>query len=119
MQRRPIQRQITVAVVTHINVLIVWITAIVPCKPSTIFNVGSPAALDRHSAVANASPVGVDAILHAELVIDRELMLVSPIPQNWAMDQFRQLPRRNLIPIAKVGMRAMMRQQNQSALVGV
>src|ERR1700676_5037360 len=99
MQRRPIQRQITVAVVTHINVLIIWITAIVPGQPSTIFNFGSLAALDRHAAMANASTVGVDTILNAKLVIDRELMLVSPIPQNWAMNQFRQLPRRNLIPI--------------------
>src|ERR1700688_681193 len=119
MQPRPIQRQITVAVVTHINVLIVWITAIVPCKPPTIFNVGSPAALDGHSPMANASPVGVDAILNAELVINRQLMLVAPIPQNWPMNQFRQLPGRNLIPIAKTGMRAVMRQQNQSALVAV
>src|ERR1019366_7487613 len=70
-----------------------------------------------HAAVAHTSPVGLDAVLDAERLIDRQLVLVVPKPNSRPMNQLRQLPRRNLIPTPKRGVRPVMRQQNQSAFV--
>src|ERR1017187_288891 len=92
---------------------------IIPSEPSTIQNVRSRASLDGHAAVAHTSPVGLDAVLDAELLIDREPVLVAPKPNNRPVNQLRQLLRWNLIPTLKSGVRPVMRQQNQSAFVSV
>jgi len=56
-----------------------WITPVIPGEPSTIRNVRTRAALDGHTAVAYTSPVRFDALLDAELLINRQSVLV---PQN-------------------------------------
>src|SRR5450755_3117068 len=94
-------------------------TPVIPSDPSTIQNVRSRAAFDGHAAMAHTSPVRLDAVLDAELLIDRQLVLVAPKPNNRPVNQLRQLPRRNLIPTPKRGVRPVMRQQNQSAFVSV
>src|SRR6202521_4562127 len=76
-----------------------------------------PHRADGHAAVADTSPVRLDALLDAELLINRKPVLVAPKPNNRPMNQLRQLRRRNLIPTLKGGVRPVMRQQNQSAFV--
>src|ERR1035437_10009924 len=115
----PLHDKVCVPVVANIKFLIAGITPIIPSEPSTIQNVRSRASLDGHAAVAHTSPVGLDAVLDAELLIDRQLVLVVPKPNSRPMNQLRQLPRRNLIPTPKRGVRPVMRQQNQSAFVSV
>ena len=95
------------------------VAAIVIGEPAAVVNVWSVAALDGHSAVADAASVGLDALVDAELVVDGELVLVAPEPKNGAMNNFRQLPRGNLIPGFKARVRSVMREQNQSALVAL
>src|ERR1019366_8059876 len=111
--------QVGVPVVANIHVLVTGIAPVIPREPSTIQNIRSRAALDGHTAMADASPVRLDALLDAELLINREPVLVAPKPNNRPVNQRRQLLRRQLIPISKRGVRSVMRQQNQSACVSV
>src|ERR1019366_9432219 len=103
----------------NIKLLVAGITPVIPSEAFTIRNVRSVAALDGHAAVTHTSPVRLDALLDAELLIDRQLVLVAPKPDHRPVNQLRQLLRRNLIPTPKRGVRPVMRQQNQSAFVSV
>ena len=44
---------------------------------------------------------------------------MSPEPDHRAMNDLRQLPRRNLVPLAEGGMAAVMRQHDQPAIVAI
>ena len=48
-----------------------------------------PYDVNGHAAVAHTSPVGLDAVLDAELLIDRQLVLVAPKPNNRPVNQLR------------------------------
>src|SRR5258708_38368139 len=119
VQRRAVEGKVCVPVVTNVNFLVARITPVIPSEPSTIRNVRSRAALDGHAAMADASPIRLDALLDAEFLIDREPVLVAPEPNNRPVNQLRQLLRWNLIPILKRRVRPVMRQQNQSAFISV
>src|SRR5487761_176399 len=106
-------------VVANINFLVAQIAPVIPSEPSTIQNIRSRAALDRHTAMADASSVRINALFDAELLIDRQPMLVAPKPNYRPVNQLRQLLCRNLIPTLKRGVRPVVRQQNQSAFVPV
>src|SRR5216684_4408981 len=108
VQRRAVKEKVCVPVVANINFLVARITPVIPSEPSTIRDIRSRAALDGHTAVSYTSPVGLDAVLDAELLIDGEPVLVAPKPNNRPMNQLRKLLRRNLIPILKPGVRPVM-----------
>ena len=57
--------------------------------------------------------------LHGIFIVDSELVLVAPEPDHRSMNEFRQLLRRNLVPLAERGMAAVMRKQNQAAIIAV
>src|ERR1035438_4230310 len=92
---------------------------VIPSEPFAIQNVRSRTAPDGHAPMARTSPVRLDALLDAELIINRQPVLVAPKPNNRPVNQLRQLFRRNLIPTLKRGVRSVMRQQNQSAFVSI
>src|ERR1700719_3590029 len=108
VQRRAIEGKVAVSVVANINFLVARITPVIPSEPSTIRNVGSCATLDGHAAVANASPICLNAVLDADLLIDRQPVLVAPEPNHRPVNQLRQLLRWNLIPILKRRVRPVM-----------
>src|ERR1017187_3998778 len=56
-----------------------------------------PRRARRHTAMADASPVRLDALLDAKLLVDCEPVLVTPKPKNRPVNQPRQLLRRHLI----------------------
>src|SRR6202521_51844 len=101
VQRRAIEGKVAVSVVANINFLVARITPFIPSEPSTIRNVGSCATLDGHAAVGNASPISLDALLDAELLINRRPVLVDPNTNHRPMNQLRKLRRWSLIPILK------------------
>src|SRR6202158_6513625 len=87
VQRRAIEGKVAVSVVANINFLVARITPVIPSEPPTIRNVRSRAALDGHAAMSNASPICLDAPLDAELLIDREPVLVAPEPNHRPVNQ--------------------------------
>src|ERR1022692_395301 len=119
VQRRTVKGKVGVPIEANIHFLVAGITPVIPSEPSTIHNVRSRATLDWHPSVPNTSPVGLDTPLDAELLINRQPVLVAPKPNKRPMKERGQLPGRNLIPTFKSGMWAMMRQQNQSPFVCV
>src|ERR1039458_2046809 len=108
--RRTDKGKVCVPVIANIEFLVAGITPVIPGEPSTIRNVRSRAAPDGHTAVAYTSPVRFDALLDAELLINRQPVLVAPKPDDWPVNQLRQLLRRNLIPTLKRGVRPVVRQ---------
>src|SRR5580704_1688366 len=108
VQRRAIEGKVAVSVVANINFLVARVTPVIPSEPSTIRNVGNCATLDGHAAVANASPIGLNALHDAELLVDREPVLVAPKPNHRPMNQLRKLLCWNLVPILKRRVRPVM-----------
>src|SRR5260370_30726 len=107
-QRRAIEGKVAISVVANINFLVARITPVIPSEPSTIRNVGSCATLDGHAAVANASPICLNALHDAELLVDREPVLVAPQPNHPPPNHLPHLLSWNLIPILKRRVRPVM-----------
>ena len=83
---RPVEHHVGVAVVTCVDFFAVLVAAVVPREPPAFVDIGQRAALDRHASVPDAAAVGGNPALHGILVVNRELVLVSPEPDHRPMN---------------------------------
>ena len=79
---RAIEIQSDETVVTHVDVLVRVVSAVVIQDAVAIGDVWNGVAVNRHAAMANAAPEGLNPLSCSKTVVESKAVFMSPEPQN-------------------------------------
>jgi hypothetical protein len=82
VERRAVELQSDETVVTHVDVFVCFIAAVVIEDAVAIDNVRKGVAVDRHASMADATPEGLNSASRSKAVVDSKSVLMPPEPEN-------------------------------------